>query len=52
MTDISDFGFPNDYAFVRHMIEQAGVAAVPGSSFFADSNDGSQINSLLFLQEI
>src|ERR1700733_2614104 len=37
MTDISEFGFADDLSFVRHLIENAGVAAVPGSSFFADS---------------
>ena len=35
MTDISDFGFDDDIAFVRHLITHLGVAAVPGSSFFA-----------------
>lgn len=35
MTDISGFHFSDDVAFVRHLIEQLGVAAVPGSSFFA-----------------
>lgn len=42
MTDITNFGFPDDVAMVRHMIETAGVAAVPGSSFFADPRDGAQ----------
>lgn len=42
MTDISSFGFPNDVAFARHLIETIGVAAVPGSSFYHRSEDGSQ----------
>jgi aminotransferase len=37
MTDISAFGFADDLSFVRHLIENVGVAAVPGSSFFSDS---------------
>jgi aspartate/methionine/tyrosine aminotransferase len=37
MTDISGFGFADDLTFVRHLIENVGVAAVPGSSFFSDS---------------
>ena len=41
MTDISGFGLRNDYAFVRHLIEVAGVAAVPGSSFFEDPSRGA-----------
>jgi aminotransferase len=35
MTDISGFGMGSDVEFVRHLIEHAGVAAVPGSSFFS-----------------
>ena len=42
MTDISRFGFSNDVEFVRYLIEEIGVAAVPGSSFYRDSADGSQ----------
>jgi aminotransferase len=42
MTDISAFGFSDDVAFVRHLIEKLGVAAVPGSSFFSQSTIGSQ----------
>jgi aspartate/methionine/tyrosine aminotransferase len=51
MTDVSDFGFTDDYAFVRHMIEQAGVAAVPGSSFFADSNAGNTLIRFCFCKK-
>ena len=42
MTDISAFGFPNDVAFVQHLIREIGVAAVPGSSFYSDPAAGSQ----------
>ncbi|HEX5410806.1 MAG TPA: aminotransferase class I/II-fold pyridoxal phosphate-dependent enzyme [Terriglobia bacterium] len=42
MTDISGFGFPSDVEFTRHLIEQVGVAAVPGSSFYNDRVNGSQ----------
>ena len=38
MTDISAFGFADDTSFVRHLITHLGVAAVPGSSFFAHAN--------------
>ena len=41
MTDISGFGFRDDVEFVRHLIEHIGVAAVPGSSFFADPARGA-----------
>jgi aspartate/methionine/tyrosine aminotransferase len=42
MTDISAFGFSDDVAFTRHMIENVGVAPVPGSSFYSNPADGSQ----------
>ena len=42
MTDISRFGFPDDVAFTRHLIEDIGVAAVPGSSFYDRPEDGAQ----------
>ncbi len=42
MTDISGFGAGSDVEFVRRMITEAGVAAVPGSSFYADPARGAQ----------
>ncbi len=42
MTDISGFGFPDDVAFTRHLIEKIGVAGVPGSSFYNHPADGAQ----------
>jgi aspartate/methionine/tyrosine aminotransferase len=35
MTDISGTNFSDDVSFVRHLIENLGVAAVPGSSFYS-----------------
>jgi aspartate/methionine/tyrosine aminotransferase len=51
MTGIEAFGFPDDTAFIRHMIEHAGVAAVPGSSFFANSSDGSSLIRFCFCKK-
>jgi aspartate/methionine/tyrosine aminotransferase len=51
MTDISDFGFPDDLSFVRHMIENVGVAAVPGSSFFSDSSAGAALIRFCFCKK-
>ena len=34
MTDISAFGAASDVEFARYMVEETGVAAVPGSSFY------------------
>ena len=48
LADISGFGFADDVTFVRHMIENAGIAAVPGSSFFEDPARGSQIVRFCF----
>jgi len=40
MTDISGFGFNDDVSFARHLVETIGVAAVPGSSFYLNPEDG------------
>jgi aminotransferase len=42
MTDIASFGFPDDVSFARYLVEEVGVAAVPGSSFYADPGAGRQ----------
>jgi aspartate/methionine/tyrosine aminotransferase len=42
MTDISDFGFANDVEFVKYLVQDIGVAAVPGSSFYRAGRDGAQ----------
>jgi aminotransferase len=40
MADISCFGM-TDVAFARYLVEEIGVAAVPGSSFYFNPADGS-----------
>jgi aminotransferase len=40
MTDIAAFGFRNDVDFVRHLVTDIGVAAVPGSSFYREPSRG------------
>lgn len=42
MTDISGFGFQDDVKFCRFLVEEIGVAAVPGSSFYSKPERGSQ----------
>jgi len=42
MTDISAFEFPDDVSFTRYLIEEIGVATVPGSSFYSDPALGAQ----------
>jgi aspartate/methionine/tyrosine aminotransferase len=39
-SNISKFGFPNDVAFTKHLVENVGVAVVPGSSFYGDREAG------------
>lgn len=51
MTDISAFGFADDISFVRHLIENIGVAAVPGSSFFSNSNSGATLIRFCFCKK-
>jgi aspartate/methionine/tyrosine aminotransferase len=51
MTDISALGFADDMQFARHLVENVGVAAVPGSSFFADSREGAQMIRFCFCKK-
>jgi aminotransferase len=48
MTDISTFGFANDVAMARHLVEKIGIAAVPGSSFFHKPEFGQQMIRFCF----
>ncbi len=42
MSDISAFGYPDDISFARYLVQEIGVATVPGSSFYRDPRDGAQ----------
>jgi aminotransferase len=42
MTDISSFGYGDDVAFTRNLITEAGIAAVPVSSFYSQPGQGAQ----------
>lgn len=42
MTDISAFGFSDDVAFAKYLVQEIGVATVPGSSFYRDPRDGAR----------
>jgi aminotransferase len=49
MSDFSAFGFDgDDHAFARHLIQEIGVAGVPGSSFFNRPEDGKTIIRFCF----
>ena len=40
MTEIDGLGWDDDVAFARHLVQEIGVAVVPGSSFYRDPKDG------------
>ena len=42
MTDISAFGFKDDVSFAKYLVQEIGVACVPGSSFYRDPRDGAK----------
>ena len=48
MTDVSPLGWDDDAAFVRAMIEQVGVSAVPGSSFHSPRERGRKWVRFMF----
>jgi aminotransferase len=52
MTDIRDFGFTSDIEFVRHLVTNVGVAAVPGSSFFRDPAPGRYAVRFCFCKKV
>lgn len=51
MCDISAFGFESDTALCKHLVEEIGVAAVPGSSFFSDPVSGRQLIRFCFAKK-
>ena len=42
MTDISAFGSQDDISFAKYLVKEIGVAAVPGSSFYRNPQDGAR----------
>jgi aspartate/methionine/tyrosine aminotransferase len=42
MTDISAFGYKDDVSFAQYLVQEIGVATVPGSSFYRDPRDGAK----------
>lgn len=43
MTDISHFGFSNDWEFMKFLIKEVGVSGVPGSSFYHDDSGNQKV---------
>jgi aspartate/methionine/tyrosine aminotransferase len=52
MADCSHLGLGDDVATARYLVERAGVASVPGSSFFSDPADGAHLVRLAFCKTI
>jgi aspartate/methionine/tyrosine aminotransferase len=52
MTDISGFGFNDDVSFVKYLVKDVGVAAVPGSSFYRDARDGARQVRFAFCKKL
>jgi aspartate/methionine/tyrosine aminotransferase len=52
MTDISAFGHANDVEFVNYLVKDIGVAAVPGSSFYRDAQDGARQVRFAFCKKL
>jgi aminotransferase len=48
MCDISELTTKNDVSFCSELVEKIGVAAVPGSSFFADPREASHLIRFCF----
>jgi len=52
LAEISKYGFPDDVAFARWMVQEIGVAAVPGSSFTSDPRSGSRFVRFCFPKKL
>ena len=52
MCDASALGFTDDFALAHHLLEEIGVAAVPGSSFFSSPALGSHLIRFCFAKKL
>jgi aspartate/methionine/tyrosine aminotransferase len=52
MADCSHLGLGDDVATARHLVEQVGVAAVPGSSFVSDPAGGAHLLRFAFCKRV
>ena len=48
MADCSHLGLGDDVAVAKHLVEEVGVAAVPGSSFFSEPSNGAHLVRFAF----
>jgi aminotransferase len=52
MTDVASFNFADDRAFATHLVQQVGIATVPGSSFYSLPGGGSQQIRFAFCKQL
>jgi aspartate/methionine/tyrosine aminotransferase len=52
MADIGHLGFEDDTKAAIHLVEQVGVATVPGSSFFSNPADGRRLLRFAFPKKL
>jgi aspartate/methionine/tyrosine aminotransferase len=52
LADHTPFGFEDDRAFCRHLIEAVGVAAIPPSAFYHDPADGRTLVRFAFCKNV
>jgi aminotransferase len=52
MADISHLGYEDDVAAATSLVEEIGVATVPGSSFFADPANGRHLLRFAFCKKL
>jgi aminotransferase len=52
MADVTSLGFDDDVAAARHLVEDKGVATVPGSSFFSRPELGRHLLRFAFCKKL
>jgi aminotransferase len=52
MADVSHLALGSDVEVAQHLVEEQGVAVVPGSSFFSDPNDGAHLVRFAFCKQL
>ena len=51
LADHRPFGFTDDVAFVQHLITEVGVAAIPPSAFYTNSDEGERLVRFAFCKD-
>ncbi len=52
LADHSTFGFSDDVAFCKHLIEKVGVAAIPPSAFYEHRAEGAKLVRFAFCKDV